>query len=94
MGNVVLCALPLCIFNDICFERNLGEKFSGDCRLFLNGKARTNLVTINLCEGWGTFVIENITNDPAEFADLIFHGGWFEYHADIPFTSDVDDGCD
>jgi hypothetical protein len=73
-GNVMLCALPLCIFNDICFERNLGAKFRGDCGILLNGKARTDLITINLCEGWGTFVVENITNDLIKFAVSILYG--------------------
>ncbi len=33
----------------------------------LNGKARTNLVTIDLCEGWGTFFVENVTMIPSSF---------------------------
>ncbi len=61
--------------------------------MLLNGKARTNLLTINLCEGWGPFFVENFTNDPLEFAVSIFHGGRFENHASIPFTGDVDEGC-
>jgi hypothetical protein len=89
----MLCELPLCVFNDICFGRNLGEKFSGDLGMLLNGESRTNLVTIDLCEDWGTFFVENITNDSLKFAVLIFHGGWFENHANIPFTGDVDEGC-
>jgi hypothetical protein len=92
-SDIVLCALSLCIFEDICFERNLRAKFSGDLGILLDGKARTNFVTVDLREGWGTFFVENITNDPIEFAVLIFHGGWFENHANIPFTGDVDEGC-
>ncbi len=61
--------------------------------MLLNGKARTNLITVNFCECWGTFLVEYITNDPLEFAVLIFQGGWFENHANIPFTGDVDEGC-
>ncbi len=85
-GDIVLCALPLCISDDICFERNLGAKFSGDLGILLDGKARTDLVTVDVCEGWGTFVVENITNDLVKFAVLIFHGGWFENHTNIFFT--------
>ncbi len=76
------------------FERNLGAKFCGDLGILLNGKVRTDLVTINLCEGRGTFFVENITNDLLEFAISIFHGGQLENLANIPFTGDVDEGCD
>jgi hypothetical protein len=61
--------------------------------MLLNGEARTDLVTVNLCEG-GTFFVKNITYDPLEFAVSIFHRGWFENHADIPFMGDVGKGCD
>jgi hypothetical protein len=61
--------------------------------MLLNGKARTDLVTVDPHEGWGTSVIENITNEPLEFAVSIFHGGWFENPTNIPFTGDVDEGC-
>ncbi len=61
--------------------------------MLLNGKARIDLITINLCDGWGTSAIENITNDPLKFAVSIFHGGWSENHANISFTGDVDEGC-
>jgi hypothetical protein len=91
-GNVMLYALPLCICNDTRFKRNLGAKFSGDLGILLNGEARTDLITVDLC-GRGTLFIENITYDPIEFAILIFHGGWFENHANIPFMGDVDEGC-
>ncbi len=93
-GDVMLCKPPLCIVNNICFERDLGAKFSGDPGMLLNGKARTNLITVDLCEGWGTFFVENITNNPLKFAISIFHGGLFENHANIPYMGNVDEGCD
>jgi hypothetical protein len=51
--------------------------------MLLNGKARTDLITINLCEGRGPFFVENVTNDPLKFAISIFYGGRFEDHANI-----------
>ncbi len=41
----------------------------------------------------GAIFVENITNDLLEFAVSIFHWGQFENHAVIPFTGDVDEGC-
>jgi hypothetical protein len=76
-----------------CFKCNLGEKFNWDLGMLLNGKARANLITVDLREGWGTFLVENVTNVPLEFAISIFHGGGFENHANIPFTGDIDEGC-
>ncbi len=73
-GNIMLCELPLCIFNITCFERNLGVKFSGDLGMLLDDKARFQLVAINLCEGWGTFFVIILPMIPSSLPSQSFTG--------------------
>jgi hypothetical protein len=70
----MLRKLPLCIFNNICFERDLRAKLSGDLGMLLNGKARTDLVTVNLPEGWGTLLLKTLPMIPLSLPSQSFTG--------------------